>query len=65
MMEFFNSSAVRGPPPKVERLRNRTHPTRDAECEPRREAIRIPEFVADRELGILVLDRDEGWEFRK
>jgi hypothetical protein len=34
------------------------HPTRDAERLPRREAIRITEFAADPELGILVPDRD-------
>jgi hypothetical protein len=34
------------------------HPTRDAERVLRREAIRITEFAADPELGVLVLDRD-------
>jgi predicted nuclease of predicted toxin-antitoxin system len=47
-----------GPPPKVVWLRRWTHPTRDAERELRREAIRITEFLADPELGVLVLDRE-------
>jgi hypothetical protein len=39
-------------------LRRWTHPARDAERVLRREAIRITEFPADPELGLLVLDRD-------
>jgi hypothetical protein len=38
-------------------LRRWTHPTRDAELVPRRDAIRITEFVADSALGILLPDR--------
>ncbi len=43
-----------GPPPKVVWLRRWMHPTRDAERVLRREAIRITEFAAGPELGILV-----------
>jgi hypothetical protein len=32
------------------------HPTRDAEAVLRREAIRITDFAADPELGVLVLE---------
>jgi hypothetical protein len=39
-------------------LRRGTHPARDAEEVLRREAIRITEFGADPELGVLLLDRD-------
>lgn len=35
-----------------------THPTRDAERVLRRKAIRMTEFAADPELGVLILDRD-------
>jgi predicted nuclease of predicted toxin-antitoxin system len=47
-----------GPPPKVVWFRRWTHPTRDAGQVLRREAIRITEFAAAPELGVLVLDRD-------
>jgi len=39
-------------------LRRWTHPTRDAERVLRGAAIRITEFLADPELGVLILDRD-------
>jgi len=56
--DFYELATTIGPPPKVVWLRRWTHPTRDAERVLRREAIRITEFGADPELGLLVLDRD-------
>ncbi len=56
--DFYELATTIGPPPKVVWLRRWTHPTRDAERVLRREAVRITEFVADPELGVLVLDRD-------
>ena len=56
--DFYDLAATLGPPPKVVWLRRWTHPTKDAEHVLRREAIRITEFAADPDLGILVLDRD-------
>lgn len=56
--DFYELATTIGPPPKVVWLRRWTHPTRDAEHVLRREAIRITEFAADPELGVLVLDRD-------
>jgi predicted nuclease of predicted toxin-antitoxin system len=54
--DFFDFAANFGPPPKVIWLRRWNHPTRDAEILLRREAVRITEFAADAELGVLVLD---------
>jgi predicted nuclease of predicted toxin-antitoxin system len=56
--DFYELATTIGPPPKVVWLRRWTHPTRDAERVLRREAIRITEFAADPDLGVLVLDRD-------
>jgi predicted nuclease of predicted toxin-antitoxin system len=56
--DFYELATTIGPPPKVVWLRHWTHPTRDAERILRSEAIRITEFSADPELGVLVLDRD-------
>ena len=56
--DFYELATTMGPPPKVVWLRRWTHPTRDAEQVLRRNAIRITEFLADPELGVLVLDRD-------
>jgi len=56
--DFYELATTIGPPPKIVWLRRWTHPTRDAEEVLRREAIRITEFAADRELGVLILDRD-------
>jgi predicted nuclease of predicted toxin-antitoxin system len=56
--DFYELATTIGPPPKVVWLRRWTHPTKDAEQVLRREAIRISEFAADPELGVLVLDRD-------
>lgn len=56
--DFYELATTIGPPPKVVWLRRWTHPTRDGERVLRREAIRITEFLADPELGVLVLDRD-------
>ena len=56
--DFNELATTIGPPPMVVWLRRWTHPTRDAERVLRREAIRITEFAADPELGVLVLDRD-------
>lgn len=56
--DFYELATTIGPPPKVIWLRRWTHPTKDAERVLRREAIRITEFAADPELGVLVLDRD-------
>lgn len=56
--DFFEIATALGPPPQVIWLRRWTHPTRDAEQILRREAVRIANFVADSEAGILVMDRD-------
>ncbi len=56
--DFYELATTVGPPPKVVWLRRWTHPTRDAERILRREAIRITEFGAHPELGVLVLDRN-------
>jgi predicted nuclease of predicted toxin-antitoxin system len=56
--DFYELATTIGPSPKVVWLRRWMHPTRDAERVLRREAIRIAEFGADPELGVLVLDRD-------
>jgi predicted nuclease of predicted toxin-antitoxin system len=56
--DLYELATTIGPPPKVVWLRRWSHPTRDAEMVLRREAIRITEFVADPELGVLVLDRE-------
>ena len=56
--DFYELATTIGPPPKVVWLRRWTHPTRDAERLLRRESIRITQFAADPELGVLVLDRD-------
>jgi len=56
--DFYELATTIGPPPKVVWLRRWTHPTRAAERILRREAIRIAEFSADPELGVLVLDLD-------
>ncbi|HYI95639.1 MAG TPA: DUF5615 family PIN-like protein [Bryobacteraceae bacterium] len=56
--DFYELATTFGPPPKVVWLRRWTHPTRDAEFVLRRDAIRLTEFVADPDLGILVLDRE-------
>ena len=53
--DLYLLSTTLGPPPKVVWLRRWRHPTRDAEVLLRREAVRITEFAADPELGILVL----------
>jgi predicted nuclease of predicted toxin-antitoxin system len=55
--DFYVLATTVGPPPKVVWLRRWTHPTKDAEHVLRRECIRIAEFAADPELGVLVLDR--------
>lgn len=56
--DFYELATTLGPPPKVVWLRRWTHPTRDAEFVLRRDAIRLTEFAADADLGILVLDRE-------
>ena len=56
--DFYELATTIGPPLKVGWRRHWTHPTEDAERLLRREAIRIREFAADPELGVLVLDRD-------
>ena len=56
--DFYELATTIGPPPKVVWLRRWTHPTVDADRVLRREAIRLTEFSADPELGVLVLDRD-------
>jgi predicted nuclease of predicted toxin-antitoxin system len=56
--DFYELATTIGPPPKVVWLRCWMHPARDAERLLPREAIRIAEFAADPELGVLVLDRD-------
>jgi len=55
--DFYELAATLGPPLKVVCLRRWTHSTKDAEQVLRRQAIRITEFAADPELGVLVLDR--------
>ena len=56
--DFYELATTIGPPPKVIWLRRWAHPTDDAERILRREAIRITQFSADPELGVLILDRD-------
>ncbi len=56
--DFYELATTLGPPPKVVWLRRWTHPTRDTEFVLRRDAIRLTEFAADPDLGILVLDRE-------
>ena len=56
--DFYALATTIGPPPKAVWLRRWTHPTRDAERVLRREAIQLTEFLADPELGVLVLDRE-------
>jgi predicted nuclease of predicted toxin-antitoxin system len=56
--DFYELATTLGPPPKVVWLKRWRHPTKDAELILRREAIRIAEFAADSDLGILVLNRD-------
>jgi predicted nuclease of predicted toxin-antitoxin system len=56
--DFYELATTLGPPPKVVWLRRWAHPTRDAEFVLRRDAIRLSEFAADADLGILVLDRE-------
>lgn len=53
--DFYELATTLGPPPKVVWLRRWRHPTRDAEWILRSEAVRITEFAADPDLGILVL----------
>jgi predicted nuclease of predicted toxin-antitoxin system len=55
-LDFYELATSAGPPPKLVWLRRWTHPTRDAESVLRRSAIRIAEFFADAEAGVLVLD---------
>lgn len=55
--DFYELATTIGPPPKVVWLQRWTHATRDAEETLRREAIRIMEFVAGPQLGVLVPDR--------
>lgn len=55
--DFFELATRLGPPPKVIWLRRWTHPTRDAESVLRRDAIRIAQFEADVEQGLLVIDK--------
>jgi predicted nuclease of predicted toxin-antitoxin system len=55
--DFYGLATTFGPPPKVVWLRRWTHPTRDAEFVLRRDAIRLTEFAAEADLGILILDR--------
>ena len=52
---FVNSH---GPPPKVIWLRRWAHPTKSAEQVLRRHALRIADFAAQPDLGLLVLDFD-------
>jgi len=56
--DFFELTTTLGPPPQILWLRRWTHPTRDAETVLRREAIRIAQFEADSELGLLVIDKE-------
>jgi predicted nuclease of predicted toxin-antitoxin system len=56
--DFYELATTLGPPPKVVWLRRWNHPTKDAEFILRRNAIRMTQFAADAEIGILVLDRD-------
>lgn len=56
--DFYELATTIGPPPKIVWLRRWTHPTSDAERVLRRDAVRLTEFLADPESGVLVLDRD-------
>lgn len=55
--DLYDLATTIGPPPEVVWQRRWAHPTRDAERVLRREALRITEFAADPEAGVLVLDR--------
>lgn len=56
--DFYELATTLGPPPKVVWLRRWTHPTQDAELLLRRNAIRLAEFAANTDQGILLLDRE-------
>ncbi len=56
--DFYQFATMLGPPPKVVWLRRWRHPTRDAEAVLRRNAVRVTEFAADPDLGVLILDRE-------
>ena len=58
--DFFDLAGHLGPPPKVIWLRRWAHPTRDAEHLLRREAIRVTEFAAHPQTGLLVLEISKG-----
>jgi len=55
--DFYELATSIGPPPQVIWLRRWTYPTMEAEFVLRRDAIRITEFAAQPDLGILTLDR--------
>lgn len=56
--DFFDLATAMGPPPKVLWLRRWSYRTHDGEDVLRREAIRIAQFMADAEMGLLVIDRE-------
>jgi predicted nuclease of predicted toxin-antitoxin system len=56
--DFYELATTLGPPPKVVWLRRWTRPTKDAEFVLRRDAIRLTEFAADPDLGLLAPDRE-------
>lgn len=55
--DSYEPATTLGPPSKVVWLKRWSHPTRDAELVLRRDAIRLTEFAADADLGILILER--------
>ncbi len=57
-LDFYDLATTVGPPPKVIWLRRWRHPTSDVERVLRRHAIRVQQFAADLEPGVLVLDRE-------
>jgi predicted nuclease of predicted toxin-antitoxin system len=56
--DFYELATILRPLPKVVWLRRWAHPARDADSALRRDAIRLTEFAATADLGILVLDRE-------
>jgi len=56
--DFYELATTTGPPPKVIWLRRWTHPTKDAEDLLRRNALRITDFERDRELSVLIIDKE-------
>ena len=55
--DFYEMAVTQSSPPKVVWLRGCDYPTRDAERLLRDQAVRIAEFVEDRDRAVLILRR--------